>query len=73
MTAAETKDDGWNRAEEHVTATLERLEANDVRMLAMLGRLREDVATLKVKAGVWGALAAMIPVTVMIAVLMLKG
>ncbi len=39
---------------------------------ARIGILREDVAGLKVKSGIWGAIGGMVPVAITIAYFLLK-
>lgn len=50
---------GWTRAEEYVRAELGRLADGQDKVLDMVTSLREDVAALKVKAGIWGAVAGL--------------
>lgn len=52
---------GWNEWSKHVLTELERLSkvCDDIRK--QQERIRIDIATLKVKSGVWGAIAGLIP------------
>lgn len=58
--------DGWAEYQRLVLAELERhgaqLTALETKLNERLGEIRVEIATLKVKAGVWGALSGMIPV-----------
>ena len=68
---------GWNEWSKHVLAELERLNeqyekiTNEIqrvnsRNLKVVQDLRVELATLKVKASIWGATAGMVPVVVLI-------
>ena len=65
--------DGWGEWSRYVLKTLERLDEDikesaqkvgkDIKDLAaIIGGMRKDIAMLQVKAGIWGAVGAMIPV-----------
>jgi hypothetical protein len=53
--------DGWNEWSRHVLKELERMNARQDRMDDRLGRIETEIATLKVQAGLWGAVAGIIP------------
>lgn len=55
---------GWSEYQREVMSKLDRLE-NDLEALdEKVTLLRIDVAQLKVKAGMWGAVAGMVPALV---------
>lgn len=54
-------DDGWNEWKRHVLAEMERLGDGQEKMDDKLKVIHTDIATLKVKAGIWGAIAGFIP------------
>lgn len=66
----------WTEYQRLVLAELERhgrmLTALDDRMREELSGIRVEIATLKVKAGVWGAIAGLIPVLLAILMLILS-
>lgn len=53
--------EGWGEYRKLVLAQLEKLEGAANRHEADVAELRVEVAMLKVKAGLWGALAGAIP------------
>ena len=74
----ETTSNGWNEWSKHVLLELNRLnglysqltvalqERNDA-MNKEIQDIRVELATLKVRASIWGALAGLIPALVVIA------
>jgi VIT1/CCC1 family predicted Fe2+/Mn2+ transporter len=66
----------WNRMAVHVQAELQRLADAQEKLANELTTFRIEVkselATLKVKAGVWGLVGAAFPVALMLAVEYLK-
>jgi len=65
------KDDGsngWNEWSRHVLAELRRLNDWCERLTETQQKILTEIATLKVKAGVWGAIAGLIPVVITIVV-----
>jgi hypothetical protein len=52
---------GWNEWQNHVLAELKRLNNCIERMEEDVGKIHSEIAVLKVKAGMWGALAGAIP------------
>jgi len=65
---AKDNGNGWDEHRKFVVETLERHEQrlNDIHDLQR--QTLVAIATLKVKAGVWGALAGAIPVLILIAI-----
>ena len=53
--------DDWSAWGKHVLAELERNEADHKMQMSKIDDLRNDVAMLKVKAGLWGALGGLAP------------
>ena len=64
---------GWDRWENLVLAELKELKDGQTRLEDGQVLLRIDVAKLKVKAGLWGGIAGLVPGMVGIAVLLLSG
>ena len=56
-----TTPDGWTRYEVHVLEELKRLSASTDRIEGEIVVIHEEVASLRVKSGVWGAIAGLIP------------
>jgi len=56
-----TKDNGWNEWSRHVLKELDRLNGCQGKIEKDIKKISVDIATLKVKAGVWGAIAGLIP------------
>ena len=53
---------GWNEWSRHVLAELERLNDCYNKLDTKMNRLFTEVAMLKVKSGVWGAIGGSMPV-----------
>lgn len=68
--------DGWNEWSRHVLSELERINQQVEKLHDEVSRLRQDLAVvrteLRLKAGIWGAIGAAIPVIVMLAFQLLK-
>lgn len=62
---------GWNEWSKYVLKELERLNGVYTILDGKLDEIMKDVSTLKVKAGMWGAIAGMIPVAVALAIIYL--
>lgn len=58
--------DGWKEHALHVLKELERLNDTLLQMQRDVSKLYTEVATLKVKAGMWGAIGAAIPVMILL-------
>ncbi len=63
---------GWNEWSRHVLAELKRQNDAIENIEKNLGKISIDIAMLQVKAGVWGAIAGMIPVIIALIVMSLK-
>lgn len=57
-------DNGWTEWSKHVLLELKRLDAGVTALGEKMDKMRTEIAVLKVKAGVWGAVAGMVPVAV---------
>lgn len=55
---------GWTRAEMMVLAELRDLKLSSERTWREINRVRIDVETLKVKAGIWGLVGGAIPTSI---------
>jgi hypothetical protein len=55
---------GWGEWSKYVLKELERLNENYNSLSDKLDKLNVDLVTLKVKAGIWGAIAGSIPVVI---------
>jgi hypothetical protein len=68
--------DGWNEWSRHVLRELERINQQGEKLHDEVADLRQDLAVvrteLRLKAGIWGAIGAAIPVIVMLAIQLLK-
>ena len=62
---------GWNEWSRHVLLELERLDGSIQKLVKSTNEIGVDIATLKVKAGAWGALAGIIVVMASILVQLL--
>jgi len=64
---------GWNEWSKHVLLELERLDESIKTMDDHVKRMHVDLATLKVKSGVWGALAGLIPAVAALLIIAIRG
>lgn len=60
------QDNGWSEWRHHVLIELERLNKGQSEMKIEISKIQTNVTVLKLKAGVWGAIAGMIPVLIML-------
>lgn len=60
------KSNGWNTDRKVVLYQLKELESDSKEHGQTLMRIREDIAMLKVKSGVWGLLGGSIPVAILL-------
>lgn len=65
-------EDGWKEWSNYVLKELERLDECYQRLDTKVGQVLEEIARLKVKSGVWGALGGLIPVIIVIALYVLR-
>ena len=66
------KSNGWEEWSRYVLKTLEA-QANDIKGIrADVGKIMVEIAMLKVKSGIWGAVGGMIPVAVFIVMKIMK-
>jgi len=65
-------ENGWNEWSKHVLAELMRLDNGQKEMNTTQNKILVEIAMLKVKAGVWGALAGLIPAGIAIVVAVLR-
>ena len=57
-----TDESSWNEWSRHVLAELERADQGIQRLVTVSNEIKIDIATLKVKASVWGAVSGIIVV-----------
>ena len=65
--------DGWSAYEKLVLSELEELKQGMVGLEEQVVLVRIDVARLKVKAGLWGGLAGLVPGAIAVGLLILGG
>jgi len=58
---------GWEKWGTHVLEEMKRLNINYERINKQITIIREDIAALKVKSGVWGTIGGVITVAIYIA------
>jgi len=66
-------DDGWKEYQIHVLAELKRLNTCYNGLDEKVNKLCKDIATLKVKSGVWGIIGGGIPIVILLGIWLLKG
>lgn len=59
-------DDGWTEWSRYVLKELERLSKAYEGIRADVMLIRTELATLKVRAGIWGAIGAAIPIAIVL-------
>lgn len=64
---------GWNEWSKYVLKELERLSDCYEGIRGDITDIKTEIATLKVKAGIWGAVGAMVPIAIMLVVQLLMG
>ena len=62
----------WNEWSKYVLKELERLNSCYTDMNKQLGKIREDIASLQVKSGIWGLVGGCVPVLIIIVIQMIK-
>lgn len=65
--------DGWNEWSRYVLRELERLNDCYEGVRQELSEIKTEIAMLKVKAGVWGAVGALVPVAIMLVIQQING
>ena len=65
-------ENGWQEWGKHVLAELERLNKQGEEQTRIVMALREDIAGLKVKAGIWGLVGGMLPALAALLYVLLK-
>ena len=55
-------DNSWGQYQKLVMEKLEKHDGNFTNIDSKLTQIQVDIATLKVKAGVWGGIAGLVPV-----------
>ncbi len=63
----------WNQWSKYVLKELERLNTCIEGQKDKLNRISIDIARLKVKSGMWGAIGGAIPICILLAVWLVKG
>ena len=61
-------EDGWDQWAVYVLKELERLNIHYEALREEFSKVHAEIATLKAKAGMWGAIGAAIPVLLMLAI-----
>ena len=56
--------DGWNEWRKYVLITLGKVVTGQDKLEAGQARIETKIAVLKVRAGLWGAIAGLIPSTI---------
>jgi hypothetical protein len=59
-------DNGWKEWSRYVLKELERLNTSYESLRDDIVKIKQEIATLKVQAGIWGAIAGAMPVIAMI-------
>lgn len=72
MKKADIDGNGWNEYEKLVLHQLRELQEKADKNLEEHAAIKEDIATLKVKSGVWGLIGGMIPVGIALLIWILK-
>lgn len=67
-----TTTNGWNEWSRHVLAELERLNGCYDGVSKQLSDIKVEIAMLKVKSGMWGAIGGCIPIVITILVYVLS-
>jgi len=64
---------GWNEWSKYVLSELQRLNTSYEGLRSETEKIRVEIATLKVKSGVWGAAGAMVPIAIIVILWIMKG
>ena len=65
-------ENGWKEWSKYVLKELERLNECYKKLDDKVDSVRREIAVLKVKSGIWGAVAGMIPVAVLVVLFLLN-
>ncbi len=68
-----TKDDGWQEWSKYVLTELERNHEDHKSIMKALNAIQVELGMLKVKAGLWGALAGAVPAIIAVLWVLFKG
>ena len=58
----------WNEWRQHILISMEKQETELKGLREEVSNIKQEIAMLKVKSGMWGALAGAIPVIIMLAI-----
>jgi len=64
----ESNDNGWKEYKQLVMAELKRFNSYQEKLDKKLDKIIVDIATLKVKSGIWGFLGGALPVLIIVLV-----
>jgi len=67
-----SENNGWNEWSKHVLLELERLNECYDKLDIKTNKLFTEIATLKVKSGVWGLIGGAIPVGIGLVILIIR-
>ncbi len=70
---AKESNNGWDEWGKHVLAEVERLSAEIHAMRKEQNIMGKQLAALRVKSGVWGAMGACIPIALLLLIAWAKG
>ncbi len=66
------KPNGWNEWSKFVLNELQRLNVNYENLTSQVQRVQVQIATLKVKSGIWGVIGGSIPIMVGVLIWLLR-
>ena len=69
----ERDNNGWEEWRNHVLIELEKNSSQHEKIFEAIKETRTEIATLKVKSGVWGAVAGLIPVGIGLLIFLFRG
>ena len=64
---------GWEEWRNHVLIELEKNSSQHEKIFEAIKETNTEIATLKVKSGVWGAIAGLIPVGIGLLIFLFRG
>jgi hypothetical protein len=68
----DNNENGWHEWKNHVLLELQRISETLLTMTQKVVGIETDLAALKIKAGIWGAISGLIPVVLFIIYEMIK-